>query len=350
MGSSLRDENRRRKKLVHRPVMGVTDPKGLRGILHGLIFGLLLALVWLGGLGADSGGLPTGAARSDLDRGREVYEANCGICHGVRGDGNGMAAHHFRTRPQNFRTGRFKFRSTPSGSLPLDEDLFRTITQGIGRTGMIPQVHLDEEDRWAVVSYIKTFSPRFQTERPGAPISIPPTPNRTPDLAARGRLMYVEAGCSDCHGEGGRGDGPSAAGLKDEWGNPILPSDLTRLPRKSGPTPPDLYRSIVTGLDGTPMPSYAGALTPEEIWAVVAYLYALPPETEWANLETLVEEELIGFRVEKIHRQPLPPRTPKSSPTEPRWGKASGSLKKRGESMAEGQACGRGWTNRLGVT
>lgn len=281
--------------------------------IQSLVLGLLVALLGLASLGSNPAAVPSGPAHPDLERGREVYDANCAICHGEKGDGNGMAAHHFRSRPQNFLTGRFKFRSTPSGSLPLDEDLFRSITHGVGRTGMIPQIHLDEADRWAVVSYIKTFSPRFQRQGPGSPISIPPTPNRTPDLVARGRQMYVDSGCSDCHGEAGRGDGPSSANLKDEWGNPLPASDLTRLPRKSGPTPTDLYRTIATGLDGTPMPSYADALTPEDIWAVVAYLYALPPETEWGNLGTLVGEEIIGFRVERMHRRPLPPASSRSS-------------------------------------
>ena len=267
--------------------------------------------------GTSTGGSRNGRTNSDLARGREVYEANCAICHGEKGDGKGMAVHHFETRPQNFRTGRFKFRSTPSGSLPLDEDLFKTITQGVGRTGMIPQIHLDEADRWAVVSYLKTFSPRFQQERPKPAIPIPPAPNRTSELAARGRQIYMDAGCSDCHGEGGKGDGPSARTLTDDWAKPIVPADFSQLPWKSGATPGDLYRTIATGMDGTPMPSYADALTPEEIWAVVAYLYSLPPESEWANLGKLVEEEIIGFNVERMHRRLLPPRTSQPSRSVP---------------------------------
>lgn len=278
-----------------------------------VVLGLLLGAITLVSLGANSGASRTDPARSDLDRGRVVYEGNCAICHGDRGDGNGMAAHHFRTRPQNFRTGRFKFRSTPSGSLPRDEDLFRTITQGVGRTGMIPQTHLDEADRWDVVAYIKTLSPRFQEERSVPAVATPPAPNRTPKLAARGKQIYMDAGCSDCHGEGGKGDGPSAGRLQDDLGNPIAPADLTRLPWKSGQTPQDLYRTMATGLDGTPMPSYADALTAEEIWAMVAYLHALPPKSEWDNLGKLVDEEVIGFNVERMHRQPLPPRMPKNS-------------------------------------
>ena len=269
---------------------------------------MLGAAVALLALVSASGGSGSGSGAPDLERGRLVYEANCAICHGREGDGMGMARHHFETPPAEFRSAKFKFRSTPSGSLPLDSDLFRTLTQGVGRTGMIPQVHLDEADRRDVVAYIKTFSPRFEREEPQPSIPIPPAPDRTPELTARGRALYVEAGCADCHGQGGRGDGPSAPDLTDDWGNPIRPADLTRLPRKSGPKPEDLYRTIATGLDGSPMASHADALTPEEVWALVAYLWELPPKSEWANLGTLIDEEIIGFNVEKVHRQPLPPR------------------------------------------
>jgi len=171
------------------------------------------------------------------------------------------------------------------------------------RTGMIPQSHLDEADRRAVISYIKTFSARFQTERPRAPIPIPAAPKLTPELAARGRHMYAQAGCMDCHGENAKGDGPAAEKLKDDWEQRILRSDLnlTRLPRRSGPDPADLYRTIATGLDGTPMPSYADALKPEEIWAIVAYLNALPLETEWAGLPEGKGVELVRWRCTVCH-------------------------------------------------
>lgn len=275
----------------------------------GLAFGFLVAIAIVSL--AATGRLESEPAPRDLERGQLVYEANCAICHGSRGDGTGMAGHHFRTKPANFQAGKFKFRSTPTGRLPTDKDLFRTITQGVGGTGMIPQVHLSEADRWDVVAYIKTFSPRFQWEEPLHPIIIPPAPNRTADLVAQGRQIYMDAGCSNCHGEGGKGDGRLAGELRDDWGRPIAPADLTDLPWKSGQTPRDLYRTIATGLNGTPMPSYGDAISPDEIWAVVAYLYSLPSKDEWNDLGTLVGEEIVGFNVERIHRQPLPPRKSK---------------------------------------
>lgn len=267
------------------------------------VLGVLAGVV---GLGVLTPGVRTivNAANPDLERGRAVYEANCAICHGAKGDGNARIAEQFRRRPQSFVAGKFKFRSTPSGSLPLDEDLLRSITQGIARTGMVPQDHLDEADRRAVISYIKTFSPRFQTERPRAPIPIPLPPRLTPELAARGRELYVQAGCQDCHGASAKGDGPSAGQLKDDWEQQILRSDLnlTRTPRRSGPDLSDLYRTIATGLGGTPMPSYADALKPGEIWAIVAYLNALPIETEWAGLPEGKGAELVRWRCTVCHQ------------------------------------------------
>ncbi|MBI3029055.1 MAG: cytochrome c [Candidatus Rokubacteria bacterium] len=116
---------------------------------------LFLLLVWQG-----SGVTPRAVASDVLLRGRAVYEGTCAVCHGAGGDGNGMAAHMFRVQPRDFRRGLFKFRSTPSGSLPRDGDLMRTITEGIRWTGMVGRPDLPEADRAAVVQYLKTFSPR----------------------------------------------------------------------------------------------------------------------------------------------------------------------------------------------
>jgi cytochrome c oxidase cbb3-type subunit 2 len=271
----------------------------LRGVGRGLLVALVAAVVLAGGRERP----PASLAASDVERGREVYEVNCTVCHGAQGDGDGRVAGQFRRRPQSLRVGRFKFRSTASGSLPRDEDLYRTVTHGIPRTGMLPHDHLDEADRRAVVAFIKTLLPRFQVEQPGPVISPSAAPSRTPELLARGRSLYVTAGCAECHGEGGKGDGPATPDLKDEWGQAMLPSDLNlvRLPRRSGSAPADLYRTIATGLDGTPMPSYADALTGEEIWAIVAFLDALPRETGWAGLPESSGVDLVRWHCTVCH-------------------------------------------------
>jgi cytochrome c oxidase cbb3-type subunit I/II len=84
------------------------------------------------------------------------------------------------------------------------------------------------------------------------------------------------AECWQCHGESGRGDGPSAPTLKDNTGLPISPADLTLPLRfKNGARPQDVYRTLMTGLIGTPMPSYADALEPEQAWDVIFYVLSL---------------------------------------------------------------------------
>ena len=228
--------------------------------------------------------------KQTLETGKRVYEENCGVCHGLSGDGQGMAAHMFQTPPRDFREGKYKFRSTPTGSLPLDSDLVRSVKSGVRGTAMIPQDHLSDEEIGAVVQYIKSFSERFSREKPQAPVPIPVLPPKTPTLVASGRTIYKKAGCPECHGEGGKGDGPSARDLR------IKPADLTQRPLKGGATPQDLYRTLMTGLDGTPMPSYKDALEEEEFWALVFFIESL------GGRETDPTEERIGRHVEEIHQ------------------------------------------------
>src|SRR3990172_7049609 len=223
---------------------------------------LFLLVVWQGSgvtLRAASGPEEARASSEAFLRGRAVYEANCAVCHGTGGDGNGMAARMFRVRPRDFRRGLFKFRSTPSGSLPMAGDLVRTITEGIRWTGMVGRPDLSEADRRAVVRYIETFSPRFTGERPSSSVAVPPAPPESPDLVAQGGRLYRDAECGKCHGDRGRGDGASAPGMKDDWGWPTRPTDLTWRPLKRGPTPEGSYLTIATGLSGTPMPPYGGS-------------------------------------------------------------------------------------------
>ena len=179
-------------------------------ILAGAVIGLLL---WPGFgftlISAGAAETQTSPSRQTLYQGQQIYRVNCAVCHGVEGDGNGPAASMFRIRPRDFRSGTFKFRSTPSGSLPTDEDLLRTITQGVRWTGMIGRPDLRDNDWRAVIQYIKTFSPRFVKEKPGKPISVPAAPEKTQQILDQGKRLYKEVGCTDCHGEHGRGDGLS---------------------------------------------------------------------------------------------------------------------------------------------
>ncbi|HXH13339.1 MAG TPA: cytochrome c, partial [Alphaproteobacteria bacterium] len=140
-----------------------------------------------------------------------------------------------------------------------------------------------EEHRLELLEFVKSLNPAFWERRDVRTVEIPPVPTMTPERLARGRQLYIDAECWQCHGESGRGDGPSALELKDNTGLPIAPTDLTRPLRfKNGATPQDLYRTLMTGLLGTPMPSYADALEPEQAWDVVFYVLSLSKDGQQA--------------------------------------------------------------------
>jgi cytochrome c oxidase cbb3-type subunit 2 len=222
---------------------------------------------------------------------RQIYEANCAVCHGDRGDGNGPAAGMFLTRPRDFRSGVFKFRSTPSGSLPTDEDLVWTITHGVRWTAMIARSDLSESERIGVMQYIKTFFPRFATETPRR-LAPTPRPQKTSALLTQGRDLYRDADCIACHGEHGRGDGRSSADMKDDWGWPIVVGDLTWRPLKRGSALEQTYLTIAGGLSGTPMPAFGDSLNPNQVWSLVYYLESLvPAERRLAPGQLLGEEQ-----------------------------------------------------------
>jgi cytochrome c oxidase cbb3-type subunit 2 len=230
--------------------------------------------------------------------GKNLYLQNCAACHGEKGDGKGPEASRLQIKPRDFTSGSYKFRSTPSGSLPTDQDVFRTISQGVRTTSMLAQLHLSENERWALTAYLKTFSERFKTEKPSVPIAIPAEPGPTRDLISLGKTLYTDAGCAECHGAQGQGNGPSANDLRDDSGNRIEPADLTLKPFKSGSKPEDLYRTINTGLNGTPMASYAAALSQKDQWALVYYILSIATRERPRGMMGLVGEEIEGMRID----------------------------------------------------
>lgn len=239
-----------------------------------LKLGGAIALLWIsfsaGRLGAAQ--VPAGRAAGPASSGRpgwiapehvaavdaaRLYVDACAPCHGRGGDGKARGASRLGpARPRDFTAGVFKFRGTPSGSLPTDEDLYRSISRGVPGTWMPGwEALLGPAERWALVAYIKGFAPLFAEEAPEPPISVPAPPARTRELVGEGRWVYTMLRCTQCHGARGRGDGPSAGGLTDDWGAAIEAYDFTRGGYKNGSSPADVYRTLVTGLSGTPMPA-----------------------------------------------------------------------------------------------
>jgi len=261
-------------------------------------------------LGVDSDLVWSGSLvdRRRLEPGRLAYEKHCVGCHGGTGDGAGAAAIHLDPRPRNFRHGVFKFTSTETGGRPLRRDLFGTITRGLQGSSMPDFRLLSEELRWDITEYVRYMAIRGEFEELMLDLAIddeeipdpeevaeivlenwdpktlkatyPAGPENDYDQASidRGRALYNDTGaanCATCHGETGIGDGPSAAGFKDAWGYPILPRDLTTGVFRAGSGPEDLYRSIATGVNGTPMTAFGASLTPDQIWDLVHFVQSL---------------------------------------------------------------------------
>ena len=217
------------------------------------------------------------------ERAALLYRRYCVSCHGPLGDGNGEVAPWLdptvspgNFRPRDFTLAVFKCRSTPTGTLPTDQDLFDTIGRGLDRSNMPVWNQLTKQDRADLVAWIKHFSPRWQTEKAGTPIQIPPEPEITPDKVKAGQDVFNRVQCWKCHGVQGMGNGPSASTLQDDLGRTISPYNFAAGARpKCGSSDSDLYRIFMTGLDGTPMPSFSDNIKPDEAWDLVFYLRTL---------------------------------------------------------------------------
>jgi mono/diheme cytochrome c family protein len=235
---------------------------------------------------ASSSAAPTGsisAAAQDVgtdaqrESGKKLYLRYCSQCHGEKGDGEGYAAPHLRPRPRNFTTGKFKIRTTPNGALPTHQDLVNIIKRGMPYTSMPAWPNFADQEVSDLAYFITTFSPDFaKPENAPKPVELPGAPKATKESIELGKKLYEENGCVKCHGTLGRGDGPSAPTLADDWGHPIRPADLAQTwTLRGGSTREDIFRTMSTGLNGTPMPSFADALKPEQRWAITDFIVSL---------------------------------------------------------------------------
>src|SRR3984893_10407756 len=84
-----------------------------------------------------------------------TYRRYCVGCHGVLGDGEGENAQWIDPKPRNFTLGIFKCRSTTTGTLPLDSDLFSTIGRGLISSNMPSWNPLSAQQRADLVAFVK---------------------------------------------------------------------------------------------------------------------------------------------------------------------------------------------------
>ncbi len=235
-----------------------------------------------------------------VEDGGRVYREYCAGCHGEKGDGNGPAARFLDPRPRDFTSGLFKFASVPSGQLPRDEDLMRTLTRGLPGSSMPSWQLLPEGERRALIAYLKTFSPAWSARAPGTPIAVsedpygPNDPGQVRQAIARGKAVYhVLATCWQCHAAyAGREEvGRMAAAegttvelrpgaerpepVTDAWDRRLVPTEFTTQRLKNGSSLTDLYRTVAAGIGGTAMPTWKDALEEKDLWALAYYVKSL---------------------------------------------------------------------------
>lgn len=214
--------------------------------------------------------------------GKGAYEKRCIGCHGDKGDGKGPGAVFLNPAPRDFTSGIYKFRSSGVGTLPSDHDLMQTLSKGVKGTSMPSFSDVPEQERFAIVQYIKTFSPTWKESSNFGPV-ITGAPFPEEDFknykkfiarAENGKKLFIES-CVLCHGLNGQGDGEGGQELMDDWNQPIRPANLTQLFIKSGKSVKDIYKTLLVGVNGTPMSSYKDVYTDEQLWDLAAWVLYL---------------------------------------------------------------------------
>ncbi len=238
---------------------------------------VLIASLWWASTGSVRVTAQDVGTEAQREAGKALYLKNCSQCHGEKGDGEGYATPHLDPRPRNFTTGKFEVRTTPNGALPSHQDLVNIIRRGMPYTSMPAWPTLTDQEVENLAYFITTFSPDFSnSENVPKPVELPSAPSVTSQSIELGKKLYVEIGCVKCHGNLGRGDGPSAPTLVDDLGHPIHAADLAQIwTLRGGSSREDIFRTMSTGLNGTPMASFSDSLTPEQRWAITDYIVSL---------------------------------------------------------------------------
>ena len=296
-----------------------------------------------------------------LKHGARVYNARCAGCHGITGDGSGPAGQYLRPRPRDYRSGTFKFTSTPYGYKPARHDLVRTIRRGAKGTSMPGFPWMSDEDLDAVIDYVIFLSERGEVERFAVMMSddydedeaiemidftdgldsaieswqeaeyevvmpVSAEPQYSEETVVAGRELFLSQGCSKCHGSDGKGQiewlNPEFLAKQaalpeaeretinyDAWNEPAPAADLTARMLHGGRRPIDIYRRIYTGINGTPMPAFGSVFAnePEKLWHLVHYVrHVIEGGDPIAGIESLPPEEPIETPAESASPETEP--------------------------------------------
>jgi mono/diheme cytochrome c family protein len=241
-----------------------------------------------------------------IANGKQVYSQQCVPCHGVGGRGDGEAAYLLYPKPRDFVAANYRLVSSWD-RIPTDQDLFDTITRGMPGSAMPSWGHLPIEQRWALVYYVKSLAEKPLTIKPAKKpaedgsggegiIEVPPEPPYDAAAKARAQELYKDA-CESCHGPTARGDGAQAQ--IDAEGYPTRPRDLTAGVFKGSPDPVSLYRHILAGIPGSPMPMSDWAYG-NDAWHLVHFVRSLSSDTQRERVE------MKKFSIQAVRVKALP--------------------------------------------
>jgi mono/diheme cytochrome c family protein len=240
-----------------------------------------------------------------LALGKATFDRQCAACHGIGGRGEGEAAYLLYPKPRDFTTGRYALVSTWE-RVPTERDLFDTITRGMPGSAMPSWGHLPERTRWGLVRYVASLAAEPWEPKPAAAgcpgtgtIALPPEPAFDAAARTRARETFAEA-CASCHGPTGRGDG--AQQQFDDKGYPTRPRDLTLGVFKGDPSPAGVYRRIVAGMPGTPMPMSDWACG-EDAWHLAHLVRSLSSDAQRQRVE-MKKFGILAARVQALPDHP----------------------------------------------
>jgi mono/diheme cytochrome c family protein len=83
-------------------------------------------------------------------RGKDLFLANCALCHGVRGDGHGKRASGFAKPPADFTDPAWRRSATP-------RRVYFAIREGLRGTPMPSWSGFSEDETWDLVAYVLTI-------------------------------------------------------------------------------------------------------------------------------------------------------------------------------------------------
>ncbi len=244
-----------------------------------------------------------------LALGKKIYRQQCASCHGVDGRGDGPAAYLLYPKPRDLVAANYRLVSTWERA-STDQDLFNTITRGMPGSAMPSWGHSPEEQRRALVYYIKSLAEKPWVTKPSKKsgpdnsggegvIIVPPEPSYDAQAKAKAEELFKDA-CASCHGAAGKGD--VIQDLTDAEGYPTRPRDLTTGAFKGSPDPISLYRRIIAGIPGTPMPSSDWAYG-DDAWHLTHYVLSLSSEKQRERVE-MKKFEIPATRVKELPDHP----------------------------------------------